>query len=325
MERDSQRHIISVLNGAVVTPGSGTIPQLKGEIENLKSQAQIPSEIPVDQIIPLQLPAEMKQPRLYFDPHRMDLLKDSIRKHGVLEPIFLRPNPNGVFEIISGERRWRCCRELGISTIPGIIRPMSDALALEAAIIAHLLSEEISLIEETESILSLLSLRLNLSIDDIRASLYQLKNSRVRGDNSRAFSNKQIEVVHEILNEFGLQLSSFVSNRLPLLSLAPVILASVREGKLSPTNAVLINRQPKEFQEVLITQSEGKTKRELLTLIRSTVTPDKPPEKGKEISKQIYERIKSVRRRTALLDKPEVMNRLTQIDVLLKEIESLDN
>ncbi len=303
-----------------------TIPQLKEEIENLKSHTTTPFEIPIDSIIPLQLPGDMKQPRLYFDPHKMELLRDSIRKHGVLEPIFLRPSPKGIFEIISGERRWRCCQDLGMRTMPGIVRQMSDSTALEAALIAHLLNEEISLIEQTESILSLLSLRLNRSSEDIKVALYQVKNSRTRrGENSKVFNERQIEAVHEILSEFGMKLSSFVSNRLPLLNLAPAILTSVRKGKLSPTNAVLINRQPREFHEFLISQAEGKTKRDLVALIRSTVNPDKQSAKEKDISTQIYERIKSVKRKTELLHQPEVMNRLAQIDRLLKEIESFSN
>ncbi|NJM96766.1 MAG: ParB/RepB/Spo0J family partition protein [Phormidesmis sp. RL_2_1] len=334
-----------------------SIPQLKEELEGLKSQAEAslekpierPIEIPIERITPLQLPDNMKQPRLYFDPHKIELLKESIQKHGVLEPILLRTGQNGNFEIISGERRWRCCRALKMASIPGIVRQMSDATALEAALIAHLLSEEISLIEQTESILSLLSLRLNLSFEIIKTSLYQVNNSQIRGTHrSGHFTDQQLRVVHEILAEFGIKLSSFVSNRLPLLNLSPAILDSVKEGRLSPTNAVLVNRQPAVFHQSLISQAEGKTKGDVVSLIKATVTPakrtsdqqktDQPQLEQdsanfshtleynpKQLYQQICERIQSVENRAIRFDNPEVIRRLTKIDSLLREIESFNN
>lgn len=325
-----------------------TIPQLKEEIESLKSRSTTSFEVPINQIIPLQLPENIKQPRLYFDAHKMELLKDSIHKHGVLEPVLLRPSYNNLpsqqnlFELVSGERRWRCCQSLQMSSIPGIVRPMSDSTALEAAIIAHLLSEEISLIEQTESILSLLSLRLNLPSEELRGLLYQVKNSQGRKTlNARASSHQQIQIISEILSEFGMKLSSFVANRLPLLNLAPPILSSVRAGRLSPTNAVLVNRQPQEFHAPLIAQAEGKTKGELTSLIKATVSSDKqsdralgrPEEmtlakekkvqKGRELADQIANRLKLVSQKTERLNHPDVLNRLAKIDSLLQEIESL--
>lgn len=308
----------------------GTIPQLKQGIERLKSSSAAAFEVPLGSIIPLQLPENMRQPRLYFDARKMELLKESIHKHGVLEPVLLRPSPKDQYELISGERRWRCCQLLGMKSIPGIVRQMSDAMALEAAIVAHLMSEEISLIEQTESILNLLSLRLNLSFEQLRGLLYQVKNSRSRrGSRTKGFSDRQIEIVTEILSEFDMKLSSFVTNRLPLLNLAPPLLSAVRAGKLSPTNAVLINRQPQESHATLMVESEGKTKGELAALIKSTVVLGKQveenidqPSKGKEISEQVYNRIKFVIKRTDLLDDPNVLDCLTKIDSLLQEIES---
>ena len=276
-------------------PQLETIPQLKEEIESLKSQTATAFNVPIDKIIPLQLPDGMKQPRLYFDSHKMELLKESIAKHGVLEPILLRNSPGEQFELISGERRWRCCLALNLKSIPGIIRQMSDSMALEAAIIAHLLSEETSLIEQTESILSLLSLRLGPPPDVLKGLLYQVKNSQMRGTGqTHALSDQQIAVVNSILAEFSIKLSSFVANRLPLLNLSPAILSSVRSGKLSPTNALLINRQPDEFHDTLIAQAEGKTKGELARLIKGIVVSDKDVDKEKRITQTIYARIRSV-------------------------------
>lgn len=323
MNSTHKRHSTS-LNRSRAAPSRETIPQLKAEIENLRCHDQTSLEIPIDRIIPLQLPGEMKQPRLYYDPRKMELLRKSIQKHGVLEPIFLRRGQADIFEIISGERRWRCCQALGIPSIPAIVRNMSDGDALEAALIAHLLNEEISTIEQTESILGLLSLRFHLSTEAVKTSLYQLKNSRTRGmDTPNTFSEEQIETIHGILSEFGLKLSSFVSNRLPLLNLRPNILSAVREGRLSPTNAVLINRQPQESHEFLMSQAEGKTKKELADLIRATANLGMQPAKKRLMSDQIHERFKSIIKQPELLVNPDVAKRLMRIDVLLQEIEAI--
>ncbi|MEM9092098.1 MAG: ParB/RepB/Spo0J family partition protein [Cyanobacteria bacterium P01_F01_bin.53] len=317
-----------MFSGAIDAQEGETISQLKEEIESLKSLSSQSFKLPVADIQPLQLPGRLKQPRLYFDPQKMDRLKESIKKHGVLEPILVRPGAKGRYEIISGERRWRCCGELGLEAIPAIVRDMPDAIALEAALIAHLLNEEISSIEQTESILSLLSLHLEISIDEVKAGLYRVKNSRSRGsENSRIFTEAELTVISEILSEFGMKLASFVSNRLPMLNLAPEILDAVREGTLSPTNAVLLNRQVPELHEELIEQAKGMTKTDVLALVKEVAlehTGDVAPQQP-SMSDQIFARFKSVRKKKALLESSKVRKKLSQIDKLLQEIESLSN
>ena len=330
MGRLSKRTMPEMFSKAMIVQEDDTIAKLKEEIIGLKSLSSSPLEIPITNITPLQLPRRMKQPRLYFDPRKMDRLRDSIKKHGVLEPILVRPSVNGNYEIISGERRWRCCSSLGKETIPAVLREMTDATALEAALIAHLLNEEISAIEQTESILGLLSLRLDLSIEEVKNSLYQIKNAKIRGtENSRIFSADEISTIEEILNEFGMKLSSFVSNRLPMLNLHSELLDLVRMGKLSPTNAVLINRQPLAQHEKLIRESEGLTKQELLDLIKN-ITSDSSisdntnvTESEKSLPDRVLDRVKLVKKNQILLRSPQVQKRLIKIEKLLQEIESL--
>lgn len=325
MGRNSKRSVASMFSNAIAAHEGETVSQLKEELERLKSQAGNSHEISVENIMPLQLPGEMKQPRLYFDPLKMERLKDSISKHGVLEPILVRPREDGLFEVVSGERRWRCCCSVGKLTIPCVVRPMTDSVALEAALIAHLLNEEISSIEQTESILGLLSLQLDLPLEEVKVSLYQYKNSLSRGkaENSRILSGEQLELIDQILNEFGMKLSSFVSNRLPMLNLEPSILDAVRRGELSPTNAVLINRQDPKLHDTLLSKASNLTKTELLEVIRSTARPKRETPGERHISETVFERFKSVRKKTASLKSPKVMTRLKKIDALLEEIEAL--
>jgi len=315
-----------MFGGAIAAQEGETIAQLKEEIENLKSRSGQSLLLPVSEIQPLQLPGNLKQPRLYFDPIKMERLKESIQKHGVLEPILVRPRKEGGYETISGERRWRSCCELGKETVPGIVREMSDETALEAALIAHLLNEEITAIEQTESILSLISLHLDTAIVDIKSALYKVNNSHIRGnENSRIFTEEELSAVNNILGEFGMKLSSFVSNRLPMLNLAPEILEAVRAGRISPTNAVLLNRQKPELHSELVEQAEGLTKQDVMVLVKEiaeehaggTAPPIVP------LSDRVFARIKAIRRKKSLLSSSKAQKKLGQIDRLLEEIEQM--
>jgi ParB family transcriptional regulator, chromosome partitioning protein len=333
MGRLSKRSMPDMFSSAITVQENETIAQLKAEIEGLKSLASSAFELSVSSIIPLQLPGSLKQPRLYFDPQKMDRLKDSINKHGVLEPILVRPGIDGRYEIISGERRWRCCSSLKKQTIPAIVREMEDSTALEAALIAHLLNEEITVIEQSESILSLLSLRLNLNSEEVKNCLYQIKNAEVRGnENSRIFTQEELSTVVEILGEFGMKLSSFVSNRLPMLNLAPNILDAVRNGLVSPTNAVIINRQPFDRHDILLEDAQGLTKQELMALIKSkssisstTTASSVKTFTEQVITDRVLERIKAIKKNKKLLDSPKAQKRFIQIERLLEEIESLSS
>jgi ParB family transcriptional regulator, chromosome partitioning protein len=330
MSRQSKRPVSNMFTGAITVQENETIAHLKAEIESLKSLSSSAFELPILGIIPLQLPGSMKQPRLFFDQSKMERLENSISKHGVLEPILVRPGKKGTYEIISGERRWRCCKNLSKDTIPAIVRDMSDATALEAALIAHLLNEEITAIEQTESILSLLSLRLELETSVIKNCLYQTKNADVRGsENSRILTLEKMSLIEDILGEFGMKLASFVSNRLPMLNLAPELLNAVREGNLSPTNAVIINRQPEKLHDELILSAKGITKQELMSLIkdkksvRNGLSSSNGGNTDDEVSERIFERLKALRKNKEFLELPKVQSRIVKIDKLLAEIEAL--
>lgn len=88
------------------------------------------------------------QPRKRFDDEKIGELADSIREHGLLQPIIVRPNLNGTYQIIAGERRWRACRLLEMETVPVIIKDMSDQKTAEVAIIENLQREDLNPVEE---------------------------------------------------------------------------------------------------------------------------------------------------------------------------------
>ena len=88
------------------------------------------------------------QPRKLFSDEAITALADSIREHGILQPILVRPIPSGGYQIVAGERRWRAARMLGLDEVPVTIRELSDSESMQIAIIENLQRENLNPIEE---------------------------------------------------------------------------------------------------------------------------------------------------------------------------------
>jgi len=116
-------------------------PGIVSLIESRATHAQI-REVPVGKILP-----NPAQPRLSYDEDSLTELADSIREHGVLQPILVRP-AGAQFELIAGERRWRASRMAERDTIPAIVVDFDESTALEVSIIENLQREDVSPLEE---------------------------------------------------------------------------------------------------------------------------------------------------------------------------------
>ena len=99
--------------------------------------------IPVDRIEP-----NPDQPRMVFDEDALHELAASIREHGVLQPILVRPLGDNRYQLIAGERRWRASKEAGHATIPALVEEIDDDTALEISIIENLQREDLNPLEE---------------------------------------------------------------------------------------------------------------------------------------------------------------------------------
>ncbi|SDD86943.1 chromosome partitioning protein, ParB family [Paenibacillus sp. UNCCL117] len=109
---------------------------------NEKASADEVKNIPVQDIV-----ASPYQPRTIFDDDRIEELCQTIKTHGVIQPIVVRVR-NQKFELIAGERRWRAVKKLGLETVPAIIREFNDAQAASIALIENLQREGLTAIEE---------------------------------------------------------------------------------------------------------------------------------------------------------------------------------
>jgi ParB/RepB/Spo0J family partition protein len=88
------------------------------------------------------------QPRLSFDEAALDELAASIREHGILQPILVRPRDGGRYQLIAGERRWRAAQIAGLDEVPAMIEEIDDDTAMEIAIIENLQREDLSPLDE---------------------------------------------------------------------------------------------------------------------------------------------------------------------------------
>ena len=104
-----------------------------------------PSEVGIDSIVPGAM-----QPRTHFDEASLQSLADSIRTHGIVQPLLVRRRDGG-YELIAGERRWRAARLAGISRVPVIVKEVPDDNLLEIALIENIQRENLNPIEEAQA------------------------------------------------------------------------------------------------------------------------------------------------------------------------------
>ncbi len=88
------------------------------------------------------------QPRTDFNDEAIATLADSIRQHGLLQPLLVRPLENGSYQIVAGERRWRACRMAGLDEVPVQIKELSDKETMQIALIENLQRENLNAMEE---------------------------------------------------------------------------------------------------------------------------------------------------------------------------------
>src|SRR5947199_8557435 len=103
-------------------------------------------DIDIDRILP-----NSQQPRKNFDEEALNELADSIREHGVIQPIVVRALEDGFFQLVAGERRWRAAQRAGLFRIPAVIRQATEHAALEIALIENLQREDLNPIEEAQA------------------------------------------------------------------------------------------------------------------------------------------------------------------------------
>ena len=165
----------------------------------LQSQEGGSLSLPISQVEP-----GLKQPRKRFEEGALQDLADSIRTHGIIQPLTVRRLSSGYYQIIAGERRWRAARLAGLQEVPVIVMEADDSKAAELAMIENLQREDLNPMEEAAGFQSLME-------------TYHMTQEEAA---SRVGKSR-----------------SAVANALRLLSLTPPVAKLVEEGKLSAGHA----------------------------------------------------------------------------------------
>ena len=225
--------------------------------------------IPLEMLIPNQ-----GQPRRHFDPQALRELSDDIAAHGVLQSLLVRPHPSGKFEIIAGERRYRAAQRVSLIELPCIVQEHDDTATLEVALAENLNREDLNPIEYLTGMLSLLTVKLNASQEEVIAKLYQVKN------NTAAPADK--ESIREVFARFGKTSSNFIKNILPLRNLPEDILQAVQSGALEYSKALVLksvtdDRLRAELLARACDSHQPMSREDLLAALR----PDEPSKDSK--------------------------------------------
>ena len=215
------------------------------------------------------------QPRRDFDPEELEELAESIRIHGVIQPLTVREMPNGYYQIIAGERRWRASRLAGLEEIPAVIIEADDKKAMELALIENLQRSDLNPVEEANGYDSL-----------IREYGLTQEEAAARVGKSRPA----------------------VANALRLLSLCEGVLDKVRSGELTAGHAraiLQLKSEKKQLEAAQKISALGLSVRQAEMLCKNmTREPEKQPpivlevnyvaECEKSLSKQLGRGVKIV-------------------------------
>jgi len=158
------------------------------------------------------------QPRKNFDREKMEELKGSIKKHGIIQPVVVRKMANG-YEIVAGERRLKAAKEIGLKRIPAIIKSINNEKSLEIALVENIQREDLNPVEQANAFKRL--------IDEFKLTQQELAEATGK---SRAL----------------------VTNTIRLLKLSPEIQKNISEGKISFGHAkLLLSIEDEEVQKAV--------------------------------------------------------------------------
>jgi len=196
--------------------------------------------LPISEIEP-----NRSQPRHDFNDETLRELADSIAAHGVLQPLLVRPMPEGGYQLVAGERRWRASRMAGLFEVPVVIREMTDSEMMQISMIENLQRENLNPIEE--------AMGYKVLIDE-----YGLTQEEI---------SKSVGKSRPV-----------ISNALRILSLPPEIIDMVKSGEISSGHARALLGFSDQSEQLMVARSvkaKDLTVRDVEMLVRNSRKPEK--------------------------------------------------
>jgi ParB family chromosome partitioning protein len=290
-----------------------------GQPETQNSAAQW---IAVHRIQPSQ-----SQPRQFFAPEPIDRLVTSFQERGFYGAINVRPNGKGRYEIIAGERRWRAAKQAGLKEVRCIVQDCSDEEALEFALVENLLREDLSKLEETEGILSLIQQKFGIEKEDAIDIINKQGHPDQLGRSDVATS-EELKQILSVLSHFGIELQTFRTKNIRTLSLPEELkVAHLKEG-LSYSSALEIAKvKDKDERQALLKQALKKQMsfREIKEVVREKKDATRSPQEP-SFSTRLTDLIKRTKRAESVSletkHQRKIEKLLSQLEGLLSEIET---
>lgn len=216
------------------------------------------------------------QPRTDFNHDALVDLAKSIQDHGVIEPIIVRP-VGSRYQVVAGERRTRAAKIAGLSEVPARVMELSVDQAFEISVIENLQREDLNPVEETEAIVQLIALLSETSTPNAISLLQDVYN-RERGRRMGVASEEQATLIQEVFQRLGrFTVSSFVTNRIPILAFPQQLKDAVRAGQLEFTKAQLLARVEDEEARSALVELSIKERLSISQIRRRIADLSQPP------------------------------------------------
>lgn len=299
-----------------------SIPEPNGNQPNGDNSADAKTVLPIEQIH-----RKPEQVRRYFDPEKMEHLIHSIQEHGILENLVVRPlaGQPDQYELVAGERRYRAAQAAALTEVPVMILDLTDQEALHITLVENLQREDLNPVEETEGILQLLAIQLNMAVSDVVSTLYRMQNEVTRNLTHNIVVQEQKDIIEKTFYVLGrMSWQSFVKHRLPLRNLPDEILTALQQGQIAYTKAQAIAKikDPSQRQALLQTAISEQLS---LAQIKSEIGKLPATKKNKNTKPSLRDRMDAaykLAKKSKIWDDPKQQGRLEK---LLSELETLLN
>lgn len=259
--------------------------------------------------------------RKYYDRKKLEELAQSIKIHGILEPLIVRKIPgSNLYELVGGGRRYRSAELAGLLEVPIVILDLTDSQALEVSIVENAQREDLNPIEETEGIIRLLAQRLKIQNTEVSPLLHKLQKELKGRSANNVIGSEVVEIIQTTFESLAMmELDSFISNRLPLLKLPEDILQSLREGKIEYTKAKAIAKikddlKRKQLLNDVISQSLS------LNQIRSVLRELIPSQEQEQLKNRFESTYKQAKKSKLIWSNPK---KRKQLESLLTKLEKI--
>jgi ParB family chromosome partitioning protein len=228
--------------------------------------------------VPLEALLPSPQPRRRFE--NLEVLAESIREQGVLQPLLVRPLGDGRYAIVAGERRYRAAKMAGLAEVPVRVLDLPEKEARLLALVENLQREDLNPYEETLGVLELLSEELGKTREEVVALLHRMRDEARGKVPHNVVGSPEAQRVEGVFQALGrMTWESFVQHRLPLLGLPEDLRAALEEGAIPYTAALELKKVkgPEARARLLEEAKGGLSLRELKARVREALRQEQAP------------------------------------------------